>query len=38
MAPYIGRPTLAEVLRAAVAEFNKSGWDMEVVDICVRGF
>jgi len=37
MAPYIARPTLAEGLREAVAEFNKSGWHMEVVDISNKG-
>jgi predicted ArsR family transcriptional regulator len=37
MEPYLGRPTLAEGLRAAVAEFNKSGWDMDVVDISNKG-
>jgi predicted ArsR family transcriptional regulator len=33
MEAYIGRPTLAEGFRAAVAEFNQGGWNMEVVDI-----
>ena len=28
MAPYIGRPTLAEGLREASAEFNKGGWNI----------
>jgi hypothetical protein len=37
MEPYIGKPTLAEGLRAAVAEFNKRGWDMDVVDISNKG-
>jgi hypothetical protein len=37
MERYIGRPTLAEGLREAVAEFNNGGWDMEVVDISNKG-
>jgi predicted ArsR family transcriptional regulator len=37
MTPYIGRPTLAEGLREASAEFNKGGWHMEVVDISNQG-
>ena len=37
MEPYIRKPALAEGLRAAVAEFNKNGWDMDVVDISNQG-
>ena len=37
MEPYLKKPTLAEALREAVAEFNKNGWDMDVVDISNKG-
>ncbi len=37
MAPYLKKPTLAQGLREAVAEFNKNGWDMDVVDLSNKG-
>ena len=37
MDPYLKKPTLAQGLREAVAEFNKNGWDMDVVDLSNKG-